>query len=116
MEGEYLELVPRLAIALGAAPISDVWMHQLDEDWWIAINGGGQAAEAAPPDAMSATIEPYHMAVWYNGWLAGLLSPTGGVLAAGRGANEATFTAALKAALERAEGATAPAAQARDVA
>jgi hypothetical protein len=42
-------------------------------------------------------LEPGLFAVWYNGWLAGILDPFGhGVMAAGAGANEDTLIAALE--------------------
>ena len=46
-------------------------------------------------------LQTYTVAVWYQGWLAGLFTPFGGVFAAGEGANEDTFLAAIDTALRR---------------
>jgi len=46
---------------------------------------------------------PYHAAVWWHGWLAGLIDPSGGIIAYGREANEDTFIQALDDAVERAK-------------
>ncbi len=81
------------------------WVHAVDERWTIAINGQPVAMAVEIDQTMGvAALEPYHAAVWYNGWLAGIFSPAGGVFAAGSGANEETFAAAIDAAIKTKKG------------
>lgn len=90
-----------LALALGAERIDRLpgaWVHSVDGNWTIAINGHGKAVQCEPLDCVAIDIPPFHMAVWWNGFIAGLLTPFTGTLAAGDLANEDTFIAALKAA------------------
>lgn len=72
------------------------WEIAVDEKWYVACNGQDEQISVEPAGTMGAKIPPYHFAVWYNGWLAGLFHPYGGVFAAGTGANEETFTAAVR--------------------
>lgn len=100
-------LVAELAKADGAAPLNartDCWVRRLDDNWTIAVNGTDRTLECKPDGTMGAGIEPFHMAVWWNGWLAGLLHPYGGVIAAGSAANEESFVAAIRAAIGKARG------------
>lgn len=70
--------------------------------WRVVINGTDAEHEVAGDDkCMGATVPPTHLAAFWHGWLAGLLHPYGGTLAAGRAANEDTFIAAMR---ERADG------------
>ena len=65
--------------------------------WRVVING--TAADHEVPgdgECMGATVPPTHLAAFWNGWLAGVLNPGGGALAAGDAANEDTFIAAMK--------------------
>lgn len=73
--------------------------------WRVVINGTEADHEVALSDeCMGATVPPVHMAVFWNGWLAGILNPAGGVLAAGEAANEDTFIAAMKEGRDEAAG------------
>lgn len=88
----YIKTV-ELAAALGARDISQLpgyWSHQVDERWKIDLNGKDVTLDGIPP---------YHVAIEYNGWPAGILSPIGGIIAAGEGANESTFIDALDKAI-----------------
>ncbi len=79
----------------GLPPLNQIegcWEVQVDEQWWFALNGH--------PTPLGCSkgygVLPYHLCVEYNGWPAGVLSPTdGGIFAAGSGANVDTFIAAL---------------------
>lgn len=103
---EAFYLVSQLALKDGVSPLNtrtDCWVRKIDDQWTIAVNGTKAQLTCEPEGTMGAAIEPYHMAVWYGGWLAGLLSPYDGVLAAGSAANEETFVAALRTELARSE-------------
>lgn len=93
-----------LALALGVRNLKDypsAWVHKVDDNWTIAINGKVDAVRVEIEGDMGATIPPFEAAVFYNGWLAGLLSPVEGIIVAGEGANEDTFIVALDAAIAK---------------
>jgi hypothetical protein len=84
-----------LASALGVKSINKLpacWEVQVDGRWWVAMNGHGEAVKASD----GADVPPYSAWITFNGWPAGVLSPVGGVIAAGSAANEDTFIDALK--------------------
>lgn len=88
-----------LALAHGVKGIKHLpacWEVQIDERWWVAVNGHEVPVECSragqPVPAFSAYVE-------FNGWPAGVLDPFGGFLAAGHLANEANLTAAIDAAI-----------------
>ena len=73
------------------------WIERVDEHWVIGANGHSIPEEASPNDCMAVTVPPFHFAVWFNGFPAGLLDPAmGGVFAAGSAANPDEFEAALR--------------------
>jgi hypothetical protein len=80
-----------------AAPLNrhpGCWEVGIDQHWWIAVN-----AHNEPKTCSKGTeVAPFACYVGFNGWPAGILTPTGGALAAGSLANEETFLAALAAA------------------
>lgn len=91
-----------LGVALEIKPLPEhegCWEHKVDDQWFIALNGhkDKQALKGRP----TMLIDPYTAYVEYNGWPAGLFGYHGGTIAAGEGANESTFIAALVAAKER---------------
>lgn len=73
------------------------WEYQIDDQWWIAVNGHSEAIECST----GSKVDPFNCYVQYNGWPAGLFDPYGGTIAAGTGANEDNFIAAIKAAIDR---------------
>lgn len=82
---------------LGLPSIKDMggsWERDVDGRWFIAING--PEARSLGPDEWKLDLPPWHMGVWFNGWLAGILTPAGGTLAAGALANEETLIEALR--------------------
>ena len=84
-----------LAQRLGVTEINKLpgcWEHQVDEQWWIAVNGRSEAVECS----RGFKIDPFDCYIEYNGWPAGSINPGGGIIAAGEGANEDTFIEALQ--------------------
>lgn len=101
-------LLVELADALGVKKINELggaWVCKIDPHWTIALNGTKQKTEVTIEGAMGATLEPYQMAVFFNGWLAGLMYPNGGVICAGEAGNEDNLIAALRARIEQETGA-----------
>ena len=94
-----------LADHLGVKDIQSLrkpWVHIIDEHWTVAVNGQNVLQRVDPMHHMSIDdLLPYHAAVWFNGWLAGIFSPAGGTFAAGTAANEETFAAAIDAAINK---------------
>ena len=94
---ECFSKVVDLMLALGVEGINTLpgcWEHQVDEHWFIKVNGHKEPID---------NIQPYEMIVWFNGWPAGVIHPDRGVIAAGTLVNEDTFIAALDAAILAAE-------------
>lgn len=95
-----MEALLDLARAHNVANIKSLpgaWECKIDDTWYVACNGHNESLPVDPPGMMGAVIPPYHLAVWYEGWLVGLFHPYGGVFAAGSGANEESFTRAIRA-------------------
>ena len=89
---------------LGHPPINQFpgcWELQIDDEWWVAINGHGEARKTAttPRGGIEGEHDcpPFTALLYYNGWPAGVFDPYGGVCAAGEGANEDTLVAAIRA-------------------
>jgi hypothetical protein len=90
--------IAELCIALDQAPLPkhpDCWECQVDKTWWIAVNGHSEQRKTSD----GFDVPPFNAVIKYNGWPAGIMDPYGGCIAAGEGANENTFTAALDAAI-----------------
>jgi len=68
---------------------------EIDDNWTIAA-AGKEKYKTGGGELMDVELEPFHFAVWWNGWLAGIGNPYGGEIAAGELANEKTLLAALK--------------------
>jgi hypothetical protein len=93
--------VVELAAALGVKKINELegcWERAVDEQWFVAFNGHKEPMKVS----RGATLPPYEIYIEFNGWPAGVIGPDGGIIAAGDAANEKTFIAALKAAIEQA--------------
>lgn len=89
--------IAELCIALGDDPLTKheaCWECTIDERWKIAVNGHKEPQKSSMSEV---PIEPFHCYVQYNGWPAGIFTPFGGIIAAGEGANEHTFIAAVRA-------------------
>ena len=90
------------ALSAGHGNIKDIegcLILVIDDDWTIALNGHNQTTDAAPDGAMKCPVPPFHVAVWWHGWLAGIVGPGDGDFAAGSGANEDSFIAAIDSAI-----------------
>lgn len=86
-----------LGLALGVTSINKLpgcWEHQVDERWWIAMNGHRENIKASD----GFEVPPFNIAIKYNGWPAGIIGAHGGIIAAGSCANEDAFIEALLAA------------------
>ena len=100
-----------LADAVGAKqPLSEYagcWEHKIDEKWFVACNAHQEPkAVVGIPGGMAHggkpfMLDPFHAYVEYNGWTAGVFNPRNGTFAAGSGANEDTFIAAVLAAIAK---------------
>ena len=72
------------------------WAGNIDKNWIIAVHANrDREVEFKPKGTMGGKAEFGIMLVWFNGWLAGMLDPGGGVIAAGELANEDTFIEAI---------------------
>lgn len=73
------------------------WSGKIDDNWIIAIHANeGETIEFEPEGTMGCSTTFGILVVWFNGWLAGLLDPYGGTIAAGETANEDTFIEAIE--------------------
>ena len=70
---------------------------RIDERWQVAVNGHSEATKCSH----GPEIPAYAAYVQCNGWPAGIITPYGGVVAAGKLANEATLLEAIDAAIAR---------------
>jgi len=109
MSDEIFPAICELHSAEGLPPMNvlGLWQRPLPGGWYMAVNGSRADVEVTPPGGMEAGVPPYHAAVWFNGWLAGILAGMlhpveGGFLAAGSAGNEQTLLAALREATKAA--------------
>lgn len=98
-----------LADALGVEKINRMagcWTHQVDDVWWLAINGHQDDRSVSSSKGMSSTspvsVPPYAMYVEANGWAAAICDPFGGTILGEHSEDE--FIAALDRAIARAGG------------
>lgn len=77
-----------------------IWIKKLDDNWTFAIHANkDEKREIEPEGCMKCDAKAGELIVWWNGWIAGILTPFNGVLAAGELANENTFIEALDRAI-----------------
>ncbi len=80
--------VSKLCEVLKEAPIRDkVWENQIDEHWFIKINGHSKEMKGIPA---------YCMTIEYDGFPAGIISPFDGMMVSGEVINEDALIAAMK--------------------
>lgn len=95
--GKAFAAVVELGLALGKRNMGSdpgCWEHQVDERWWFALNPHDDQTECS----QGAKVPPFSIYVQFNGWPAGIIGVSDGVMAAGELANEATFIEALRVA------------------
>lgn len=91
--------VVELAEALGVSKINEFpgcWELQVDDQWFIALNGHDKPTACSRNPTGFEGVAPFCCYVEFNGWPAGVVSPSDGVFAAGSAANEQTFIEAMK--------------------
>lgn len=83
----------------GRAPVKDKVVTEKVGRWTVVMNGKLERVSVEPEGTLGCdNIPACHAAIFYNGWLAGLLSPAGGWIAAGEAADESTFIEAMSSA------------------
>lgn len=100
---EMFDKMMMLGLKHGVESIKDYdgpWIQVVDHLWTFAVNGKDDPVKVDLEGTMGVSeLRPFHAAVWFNGWLAGIINPYGGEFAAGSAANENSFINALDAAL-----------------
>lgn len=89
-----------LCIARNMAPLNeaDGCVHvDIDSRWHISFN----SHQTNHPSRDGFELEPFHGAVTFNGWPAGIFTPISGTIAAGESANENALIAAIDAAIAK---------------
>lgn len=91
---EAFNCIVEYGLAIGMKDLADrpgLWEAQIDDQWFIAVNPHKETLECSRGPKV-----PFGNAyVEFNGWPAGFITPYGGVIAAGKIANEGTFIEAL---------------------
>ena len=93
---EAFALLAELGNAIVASPFNKhpgCWEYQIDDQWWIAVNGHTEPMACSRSEI---AIQPFHCYIEFNGWPAGVMNPVGGTIAAGDAANEDAFVQALR--------------------
>ena len=94
-----IESILILADALAVRDIAEMpgaWIYKVDDAWTVAVNGQTDVVTVEPNGCMSLDLAPFDFAVFFNGWLAGIMSPNSdGVFASGTGANPQEFAEAV---------------------
>lgn len=97
---EAFYLLALLAHELFGKPLNEhsgVHQVKVDEHWEFSLNASNEERSAGSGEI---PLPPFSASLKFNGWPAGIVAPSGGVIAAGECANEETFIAALRAALQ----------------
>jgi len=95
-------LIGQLAEKDGVMPLPEhrphtCWERRVGDEWWIAVNPHTEEKRCS----RGANVPFGNAYVEFCGFPAGLFTPFGGTMAAGKVANEVTFTEALKAELAK---------------
>lgn len=94
------DLAVQLGLLLGVEKINTLpgaYICKVDNRWTFAVNGTEKpVAVDLGKDSMGIDeLRCFHMAVWFNGWLAGIINPAGGTICAGEAGNEDALIKAL---------------------
>lgn len=89
---EVFDLVAQLAVQQGHCNVTDLVTIRVDDKWTVKVNGHRTETKEHIP--------PFHAAIEYNGFPAGLITPFGGSMVDHPNANESLLCEALRAALE----------------
>lgn len=94
-----------LGLLLGVENLKDYpepWVCKVDKHWTFAINGsdGPKDVEFGDSSMGITNLKTVEMAVWFNGWLAGILNPFSGIICAGEAGNEDNLIRALEQRIE----------------
>lgn len=90
-----------LAMILGVPALNertDAWVCKVDDHWTFAVNGTGKEVSVdLGPDSMGIDkLADFHAAIWFNGWLAGIINPVDGTMCSGEAGNEDNFIKAVE--------------------
>ena len=104
---EAFHKVVELGLARGYERICDLpgaLVLKVDDNWTVAMNGHEEPIDVPEGDGCMGIhgLPPYTIAIWWWGWIAGMVNAKGGEIAFGEMANEDSFIKAVKAATERA--------------
>ena len=102
---EVYVLLSELALSLKLAPLNQhfpngCWEYQIDEHWWVALNGHQQNMKCSKGNE----VRPFEAYIEFNGWPFGILDPYGGSMGAGTVANEKALLEALRQAIQKVKG------------
>lgn len=105
---EAFSKVVDLGLARGHTKICDLpgaLVMKLDDNWTVAMHGHDEPTDVPEQEGCMGIkgLAPCTVAIYWNGWIAGLVDAGGGQMAWGAAANEDTFIEALDAAIERAK-------------
>jgi hypothetical protein len=81
----------------GHAPLKGKLITETVGPWVVCLNAQAAPASVALDGTMGCEdVPPHHAVIFFNGWLAGTLSPFDGWIAAGEAANEDSFIKAVR--------------------
>ena len=100
MNKAYMKACELISLIVGKSLIElpdKKWTGNIDDNWIIAIHANkGETIKFEPKGTIGCSVTWGVLVVWFNGWLAGLLDPYGGTIAAGEAANEDVFIEAIE--------------------
>lgn len=97
-----------LCLALGYENIAarpDALVLKIDDNWTIAMHGHKEPMDVPEGKGCMGIkgLPGCAVAIWWNGWIAGMVNAGDGAIAFGEMANEDTFIAAVEAATAKAK-------------
>ena len=101
---EAMLAIANLAIALNAHPVNQYegcWEYQIDDDWWVALNGH---KEPCFNETSGGMVPGFSASIQFNGCPAGIIDPFGGCMAHHPNANESALISALNKATSKISG------------